>query len=653
MISKIFSTLLTALALFPIQAQSIKSLMEKADLAFYREQFPAAISQYEAILVKKPDHSQARYHQLIAQHLTSLRGQDITELLAFEDTKGHKDKFYNYWLGRVHLMRYEFELAERHFEAFLNLDAYRSKEILRETSDFLEMIKVARNYYEHPTEFELEQLDYPINSKHADLSPGFFNDHNELVFTSSRPSEEWQKAPKDFLVFHSLRQGSEEWSNPTILGNIGVLPRNAPKVEVVNEDGKLFIFKNLDGGDLFYSSPAEYGWTMPKEFDSKIKSTKLESDFFINDGEDKILFASKRGGNGLDIYESNLKSDGSWSVPKPIEGNVNSEFDEDSPFLSHDGQTLYFSSNRPSSIGGFDVFESRYNTVTKVWSEPVNLGFPINTIDDEINYQLQRDNLSGFLSSNRLHSLGDFDIYFFHKAGQAKLEGVVLDEEGNPIPNATIKYHPEKYLDESFTTTTNAQGQYELQVFANEAYTVEVWNDVTKVHEEAFNTEINGHKKLLRNDLKVNRAPEQRITDFATLYDGSEQEEMNNLDMLGSKFRVGQKAVIKNIYFSSGSYMLNIEEADPIINQIVSVLESYPDLKLEIGGHTDNLESPRKRTEISLMRAQTVKDQLVFHGISESRLTTMGYADKDPLSTNDDEEDGRELNRRIEVRVIE
>lgn len=649
--TKIFSTLVLVFVLFSTQAQSVKKLMEQADLTLYKEQFAEAIVHYDAILRRSPNHERAKYHQLIAKHLTELRGQDLSDLLLFEATQGHKDKFYNYWLGRVHLVRYDFDVSQRHFEAFLNLDTYKSKEILQETLDYLEIIRVAKLYYDDPTNFELEQLDYPINSKHADLSPGFFRDHNELVFTSSRPTDEWQKKPEDFLVFHTLKE-TNSWSTPQILRNIGILPGNAPKVEVVNEDGKLFIYKNLGGGDLFFSSPGEYGWTIPEEFDSKITSTRLESDFFINDEENKILFASKRGGNGLDIYESSLEADGSWSNPKPVDGLVNGKYDEDSPFISHDGQTLYFSSNRPESMGGFDVFQSRYNTVTKTWSEPVNLGFPINTIDDEINFQMQEDNLSGFLSSNRLHSLGDYDIYYFHEVGQAKLEGVVLDANNQPIAEAIVKYHPEKYLDESFSAITDENGYYQLELFSNESYRVEVFEDLTLVLEGKFNSTITGRKKLLQKDWTVNQSAPVAKTDFSTLYEGSNEEESERLSMLGSKFRIGQKAVLNNIYFRSGSTSLN-DEAVKVIDLVVALFEDYPELKLEIGGHTDNKEARSNRMEIALQRAEIVKSQLVNQGISADRIITKGYGATDPLASNDDEEDGRELNRRIEVRVIE
>ncbi len=650
--TQIFSTLLAVIALFPVHSQSVKKMMEQADLTLYREQFEEAIDLYGAILKRTPENNGAQYHRLIAEHLTTKRGKDLSDLLAFENTKGHSDKFYNYWMGRVHLLRYEFDIADRHFEAFLSLDTYKSKEIIQETLHFQDIISVAKHYYDNPSEFELEQLDYPINSRHADLSPGYFNDHNELVFTSSRPTNDWKKSPNDFMVFHTLKQSAEEWSPPQILGNIGVLPKNAPKVEVVNEDGKLFIYKNQNGGDLFFSSPEEFGWTIPEEFDSKLTTTRLESDFYINDVENKILFASKRGGNGLDIYESNLKIDGTWSSPKPIAGKVNSRFDEDSPFISHNGQTLYFSSNRPESMGGFDVFQSKYNTVTKTWSEPINLGFPINTIDDEINYQLQEDNLSGFLSSNRLHSLGDYDIYYFHKEGQAMLDGIILDASGAPLADAIIKYHPEKYLDESFSTMTDENGYYQLQLFSNESYRVEVFDDLTLVHKDKFNTTITGHKKMLRNDLQIPEKQIEKAVDFANLYEGPGKEEKESLSMLGTKFRVGQKAVLRNIYFRSGSATLNLEAA-PVIKRVVAVLSEYSDLRLEIGGHTDNMEARGNRDEISFMRAEMVKSQLVMNGIDPNRVSTKGYAATDPMASNDDEEDGRELNRRIEVRVIE
>ena len=649
--TKIFSTLLTLVLLFPAYSQSIKKMVEKADMTLYRDELSEAIKLYDEVLEKRPDNTRAQYHQLIARHLSTSRGQDLTDLLAFEEDKGSTDKFYNYWMGRIHFLRYEFDLAERHFDAFLDLDTYKSKEIIRETLVFKDVIASAKKYYNNPSEYKLEQLDYPINSKHADLSPGFFNDQNELVFTSSRPTSEWQKSPTDFLVFHALKKSSNGWSTPQILRSIGVLPKDAPKVEVVDEKGKLFIYKDQNGGDLFVSSPEAHGWSVPKEFDAKISTTRLESDFFINDAQNKILFASKRGGNGQDIYESDLKPDGTWTTPRPIAGNVNSRFDDDSPFISHDGQTLYFCSNRPESMGGFDVFQSQYNAMDKTWSEPVNLGFPINTIDDEINFQLHEDNLSGFLSSNRLHSLGDYDIYYFYKEGRTKMEGIVVDKNGQPIANATVKYHPEKYLDETFSTSTDENGYYQLQLFSNESYRIEIFDDLTLIHEGQFETTTHGNNKVFKHDLKVLTDVQNKQTDFASLYKGK-NEENESLSMLGSKFRVGQKAVLRNIYFRSGSASLN-REATPVIDQIVAILTEHPNIRLEIGGHTDNVEARGNRYKVSLMRANTVKDQLVRNGIEADRISTKGYSASDPLASNDDEEDGRELNRRIEVRIIE
>ena len=157
-----------------VEEQSVRKQLIRADLTLYKEHFEEAITLYDEILEKSPKNVQAQYHREVALHLTSHRGKSVENLLSFEDTKAHTDKFYNYWLGRIHYQRYEFHIAKKHFDAFLALDTYKSKEIIGETLIYQDKIKLAMDYYDNPNEFELETMSYPINSKHDDLSPGFF-----------------------------------------------------------------------------------------------------------------------------------------------------------------------------------------------------------------------------------------------------------------------------------------------------------------------------------------------------------------------------------------------------------------------------------------------------------------------------------------------
>ena len=645
---------LLVLLLFAVNSllgQSTGKLLNRANYTMYKEDFKSAIIQFDAILEKHPKNKDAIYHKLIAEHLTIKKGTDISDLIAFEDSKGHSDKFYNYWLGRVHFVRYEFDLAQEHFEAFLSVDAYKSKEIVAEAKHFLSWIEKASKAYELPNNFELEALDYPINSIHDDLSPGFFKQQSELVFASSRPYTGIEKSAKEFLVFHAER-GTSGWNSPRALRQIGKLPANASKVEVSNEGSKLFIFSFEKGGDLYFSQARNSSWSRPVELDVNMRGNRVESDFFINAEETHILFATKRGGGKLDIYESRKSSDGSWSVPSALEGWVNTEWDEDSPYLSADGKTLYFSSNQPKSMGGFDVFKSTLNVSTGKWSAPENMGFPLNTIDDEINFELNPDNISGFLSSNRLHSLGGYDIYYFHKQGRVLASGMVQDLDGKPAKGVEVLFHPVKYHDQSFKALTDASGNYEVEIFSNEDFDIELVKSNEVFHKDNFHTEVEKRNKRITKNFQV-EVPDIAATDFSELFTGEvTEEETEELELLGSKFRSGQKAVIRNIYFEPNSARVS-SESYLVIDQIKDLLVANPNLTIEIGGHTDQWESENEFDEVSLHRARNVRNLLMERDIASSRVSARGYGASQPLASNDDETDGRELNRRIEVRVVE
>ena len=631
-----------------------KELIEQADYYFFKENFPKALELYQKILDNYPKNHYVQYHQYVAHHLTDGRGEDLSGLKEFEENEGQTDKFYNYWLGRIHHSRYEFDLAVEHFEAFLALDVYRTKEILRESEQRLADAIYAREYYGSPNEFEVELLNYPINSQYSDLSPAFFADHDELLFVSSRPATRNLNPDKlSFRVFHTKKIGSK-WGYPNLIEELGTLHESHPVIEMVNDDGKLFLYDSMSK-DLRFSEPIGDAWSSPMEFNSDLKNRHIASHFFINDRENLIFFSTLTPKGNLDIYQTHyIPETGTWEDPFPVLGSINTGFDEDSPFLSHDGNSLYFSSDRPESMGGYDIFKCEWDHELQTWGEPTNLGFPTNTIDDEVNFQLNEDNISGFFSSNRIHGKGDFDIYHFHKKGIVLASGAVINEEnGQLLRKSKVVFHPSKYLDESFTSISDANGFYQCEIFEDESFVAEILVNDQVVHTENL---ISSHKELKKAFVKdfYVKVPDfiEEKKDFTTLYDASKPEpQYEKVSMLGNKFRTGEKAMLRNIYFDLESAHLK-KESRPMLASLLKTMKESSSLRVQIEGHTDNTGSASANLKLSKSRAESVKAYLVRNGISSSRITTKGFGASQPLASNDDEEDGRELNRRIEVRVI-
>ncbi|WP_420581393.1 OmpA family protein [Reichenbachiella sp.] len=640
------------------QAQNIekklskKQLIEQADYYFFKENFTKALELYTQLMEDYPKNHYIQYHSFVAYHLSTGRGSDMTALKEYEENEGITDKFYNYWLGRIHYERYEFELAEKHFQAFLAMDIYRTNEIKKESEQLFKKAQRAKAFYNNLNDYEIESLAAPLNSEYADVSPAFYSGHDELLLVSSRPAA---MQVGQFQVFYSLKS-NDKFSPPRVLRNLGTLNENNTNIEVVNNDGRLFLYKEDNGGDLYFSEPLSSGWSNLQEFNSELREHLVESHFFINDDESVIYFASKSDNGKLDIFQSTLDPTiNTWSTPLPILGAVNSDFNEDHPFLSHDGKSLYFSSDRPESIGGYDIFKSEIDPVTGLWSEAINLGYPTNSIDDEINFQLNEDNISGFLSSNRLHGQGDYDIYYFHKQGKVLASGVVYDQlTMRPVTNAKVVFHPVKYQDESFTTSTNNFGEFEIEVFEKEKFRVEVYLKNQILHSTEVYTAHDEHHKSFEQNFYI-EVPDQfdQETNFVTLYQGesSTEPQYERLEMIGNKFRSGEKAILNNIYFDLHATSFQ-QESLPALKKIQHVLTENPDLVVEIGGHTCNIGSHEINLEISKARAESVKAYLTSQGISSKRLVTMGYGESQPLASNDDELEGRSLNRRIELRVL-
>lgn len=471
--------------------QTAAELYDIAKIYEERGEFDKALENYLAAKDKKNSIRSVNYKIMaLEMALGERREESLEQLLEFRETDGRKDELYLYYLGKAYDYRYEFQKANDNFESLLNGARSLSnthEEIVKE-AQALTMRKM--DAFANPDNYEIQQLPAPVNSSSADLSPTYFKEKHELLFASSRASYD---GDEKFDIYHA-KGDAADWSDISTVPVLGQFDRANANIEVVDEDGKLFLFNPTKGGDLFYSETANGSWEIPKEFDSKITSTHLESHFFINEHEDRIIFASAKNAKktGLDLYQSFKDPEtGKWTKPAPFANIINSEYDEDSPYLTHDEKTLYFSSNGHNGIGGYDVFKSEFDESTSTWSEPENLGFPINSPEDEIHFKINADGKSGYFSSNRLHTLGDFDIYFYFEISKVKIEGKVFDDTSKQLlSDVEVVFTPSSYEEEKFRSNTSGRGVYKMEIISDEIYKVEIkrgdeviFTDQFEIHE--------------------------------------------------------------------------------------------------------------------------------------------------------------------------
>lgn len=478
---------------FATRGQSLYKMYINAEETFYDERFYDASIMYRSIQLYDSSYADIAYKMEICELLSNTQ---YTDMSAFEDygaTMIEEDKFYYYWEGRILMKQYKFEEAIASLEKFMKLPAKKSELILEEAERWIEWAIASKKFMDNPKFYEIHLLERGINTHNAELSPVYFADNEELLFLSNRNLEK----PNEYQIYHTKHEGSRSWSEPELIYNVGVFTRENSNIEVVAEDGRLFQFRTDKGGDLFYSEPTDSktGWTTPVEFDSQISSTHLSSHFYINEHEDRIIFAKDVGNakkSNLDLFQSfKDPTTGEWSKPALFATTINSEFNEDSPFLSPDEKTLYFASDGHETMGGYDIFKSEFDSETLTWSEPENMGFPVNSPDDEIHFKLNSDQMSGYFTSNRLNTIGDYDIFFFWEIHNIKIKGRIIDEStGKPFSDARIFFRPVEYTDMYFFSQIDEQGRYEMEINSDDVYKVEIKLDETKALIELEDFEI-------------------------------------------------------------------------------------------------------------------------------------------------------------------
>lgn len=643
-------------------AQDYDKVFKEAEEALYREDFETALINYHQLVESGLNYGNRVYYKAeLCSLLTKFQSKPIESFLQYEEEMIQEDKFYYYWKGRVMLRKYRMDDAVEALRKFLSTKAYLSDEIKAEARQWINWASNAKGFMDNPDSYEVHLLETEVNSEFAELSPVYFAENEELLFLSNRRSD-----PSLYQIYHTVHQGDRKWSEPELVFGQGQFTRETANIEVVAEDGRLFQFRTDKGGDLFFSEPTGdlKGWTPPKEFDSRVSNSSLESHFFINEHEDRIIFASNVGSKkkpNLDLLQTYKDpSSGNWSKPAPFTTVINSEYNEDSPYLSPDEKTLYFSSDGHSSMGGYDIFKSEYDAATQTWSEPENVGFPLNSPEDEIHFKMNSNQKSGYFTSNRLNTLGDYDIFFFWEITKIDIEGKVVDAATNqPITDAEIFFRPYGYLDMYFLSELDGNGKYSTQINADERFQVEIKQNGVVLYKEDFEIHQTdagptvkdfylGEAEKVEPEPEVVQVPVRNTSEPDR---GIVTEEML-LEELGTKFRVSNKVALQHLYFDFGTSHLT-DESIPELNILKNLLDNTPNLRIEVSGHTDNVGEESANQVLSVARAQAVADWLVQRGISSSRLVIKGYGSTKPLASNDDEKDGRELNRRIEVVVLE
>lgn len=478
-----------------------------------------------------------------------------------------------------------------------------------------------------------------LNSSFSDYSPVITADGSQLFFTSRRPVTDKEKARnkegREMIYVSDYDDVDNEWIEPVLLGKEVNIPGRQNSVIAISNDGQRLLKYQDDqygNGDIYESYLKGMKWSDPISISTEINSNFHESSASIAPDGRTIYFVSNRKGGqgGRDIWLTKKNERGEWSAPENLGAIVNTNQDEEAVFIHPDGKTLYFSSKGHNSLGGYDIY--RTTLVNGKWTQPQNLGEPLNTTGNDLFFVLTANGRRGYLASDRNGGvLNIYEVNFIpleRKDGTKNseprltvLKGVITDKQTGLPLEATIEVVDNVKNEVIATFNSNSStGRYLVSLPSGMNYGVTVQAEGYLFESFSFD-----------------------LPDTAAYVEVIRDVQLN-------KLKAGTKVILKNIFFDFDKASLRNESVAEL-TRLVRIMNEYPNLKIEIGGHTDGKGSDEYNNRLSRDRAESVVNYLIENGIDKSRLSFKGYGKTQPIASNDTEE-GRQENRRVEFKII-
>ncbi|MGJ1363176.1 OmpA family protein [Sphingobacterium spiritivorum] len=514
-------------------------------------------------------------------------------------------------------------------EALHYLETYKNKVKLADKSALLVNKYIADcNFslsYSSQDTFVMNKLSDAINSTDDEYFPKLTADNRTIIFTRKTANQE---------NFYESHYDGQIWSQAQKLtGHINSDQFNEG-AHCISPDGKYLFFTGCNwpngmGSCDIYISKKENGiWGEPYNLGAPINSKGWESQPAISADGRTLYFVSNRPGGvgGYDIWKSTLNAKEEWSVPVNLGPQINTIFDESAPYIHADNSSLFFASNGWPGFGRKDIFISKSDSLNK-WSASVNLGHPINNYYEQNALYVSMNGKMGFLST-QIDGQQQLDIYSFDIPVKnrphpvAFIKGLVLDAKTLSPLKASI------------TVTNTATNQV-------------VFQDQSDITDGEFLATL-----PIGNHYAVHVREKGYLFESIpyALDDPRHTNEEFEARILLKPIEVDKNVVLNNIFFALNKYDL-LPSSTSDLNTLVMFLQENPLIRIEIGGHTDNTGNDQLNKTLSDNRAKAVVSYLIARGISANRLLAKGYGSNQPLAANDTEA-GKALNRRTEFKII-
>ncbi|MBL4576998.1 MAG: PD40 domain-containing protein [Flavobacteriales bacterium] len=492
---KLFFYFLLVLLSFPVPLRSSasdgdndKKLAKDAEVYYKQGNYHAALRIYLNLERRAPESIDYKFKIGVCYLYESRDKHKSIEYLEEVKLLDPKTKDIEFYLGRAYHKTYNFKKAVKQFNLVLD-SGKPSDNIRKETEHHLNYCRNAKLLVQFPLDVNIQNMGRPINTSGSEYVPVISVDQSMMIYTykgeksiGGRRDEYGNPDAKGTYsedIYLSYKVG-DSWLEPeknkmfyaTVLSTKiqeGINSSGHDASIALSIDGqKLFVYKDTEvgSGDIYVSERDGDAWTYPVRLNLNINSDHWEGSASLSADEQTLFFSSERPGGlgGKDIYMSVMREDGVWDEAVNLGPNINTEEDDDAPFIHPDNRTLYFSSKGHKSMGGYDIFSATLDEKGK-WGKPLNIGYPINTTADDIYYVVTGDGNTAYFSSSRIGGYGNHDIYMVQLGSVPKpnpivlLKGKILTNDEYTEAKITCTYGPDQRKLGPFTSNS-ATGAY-------------------------------------------------------------------------------------------------------------------------------------------------------------------------------------------------
>lgn len=631
------STLLVAQPSLSTKSKKAAELYILADNYRVRGQYTQAIDLLQQAIEKDKNFTEAYFRlgqtfKSIKQYPNAIQSFEAGLALLKDDRT--KRSFW-YELGEVYFSSGKYDQSVTLLSQYLQseIPSVQNKARFDNAKKMVESAEFAKKNKALAEQYQQRALSDTVNCFLMQYFPVLTADQQTLIYTRRLGSSN----SDDEDIVSSQKDSQGKWGPPVSISS-EINSELNEGTSAISADGRKLIFTSCVGRDglgscdLYESKKIGERWSAPKNLGANVNSPDWESQPSLSaDGRTLYFISDRRGGQGRrDIWVSTQDAKGNWTRARNLGKEVNTPYDEISPFIHVNNRTLYFATNGLTGYGGYDIFYQEREDNGK-WSKAINMGGPINNHEDQFSLFITTDGKKAYYSHESVNEVGQTRSYLYEtlvpenqrpKKSSSYVTGTVRDKETKQPLKASIELIDiGKDSLESFTQSDSVSGQYLMVLTKGTQYALY----------------INKEKYLFQS------------LNFDYRKDSSQQgETVINIEL--ERIRSGSVTVLNNIFFEFDKYDLQPGSAAEL-DKVLRLLKENSAVAIEVSGHTDNVGSEVYNKELSQKRANAVVNYLVERGIHPKRVISRGFGSSKPLAPNTTEA-GKKLNRRIEFRVL-